>query len=224
MSIQWAYGVCTVPSRRNTLLPPTLASLVKGGFDKPRLFIDGRDDYSSIDLPKTYHIPAIGLTANRFLALGELVARFPKATRFALFEDDLLCCCNLLQYLSRKEYPEKSYLNLFVHPNNSKKLVQVGWNLSNQKGQGAVALVFDRQAAAALLTSSHPTQRLWNLPPDKLNSVDGAICDSLVRLGFKEYVHNPSLVQHVGRVSSIGDCFCQAASFPGESFDAMTLP
>ena len=40
---RWAYGVTTVPSRRDNLLPITLGSLRKAGFDKPRLARDAMD-------------------------------------------------------------------------------------------------------------------------------------------------------------------------------------
>ena len=42
--MKWAYGITTVPSRRENLFERTLQSLAVAGFDNPRLFVDGVDD------------------------------------------------------------------------------------------------------------------------------------------------------------------------------------
>ena len=55
-------------------------------------------------------------------------------------------------------------------------------------------------------------------------AIDGGIVDALSPLGFVEYVHNPSLVQHTGLVSSMSNKrHPTAETFPGENFDFMDL-
>ena len=57
--------------------------------------------------------------------------------------------------------------------------------------------------------------------------MDGAIVDAFRKASWKEYTHNPSLVQHTGKRSSIRDRVVpdswQAISFKGEQFDAMEI-
>ena len=54
--------------------------------------------------------------------------------------------------------------------------------------------------------------------------IDGCVNTSLRRDGYQEYVHAPSLLEHVGQVSAIGNKLCRPApSFRGEDFDAMSL-
>lgn len=56
------------------------------------------------------------------------------------------------------------------------------------------------------------------------HAIDGGVAHSLTRAGFKEYVHNPSLVFHTGKVSTrIGRVQPDANSFRGEEFDALEL-
>ena len=245
--MRWACGVTTVPSRRGDLLPQTLASLKAAGFPPPRLFIDGwdgRDDSYSWALARpgpwelewTCHHPAVRVHGNWELGLRELVIRNPDADRFAIFQDDLVMCRNVRQYLERCPWPEgMAYKNLYCWPDNQRLApktkeggTQDGFFRSNQRGRGALALVFNRESAALLL--SHPR---FNRRPLDLDwgwrRVDGGIVDSLSGdrygpEGWAEWVHSPSLCQHTGAVSSFGNNpHPPARSFPGEEFDALTL-
>src|SRR3954465_7467772 len=89
----WAYGITTVPERRYDLLPRTIHSLARGGFDLPRLFIDGHEkSYHEWDtLPQTIRYPAIRTMGNWLLGLWELYIREPAADRYAIFQDDCVC-------------------------------------------------------------------------------------------------------------------------------------
>lgn len=92
-----------------------------------------------------------------------------------------------------------------------------------QKGLGAVALVFDREAAITLLSSRFMVER----PLDRdrgHRAVDGGIVTAMNYAGYREFVHWPSLVQHVGIESSMGNMpHPTADSHPGPQFDALTL-
>lgn len=239
--MRWAYGITTVPSRLNTTLPRTLKSLANAGFDKPRLFIDGTNDhipYSQFGLEATYHYPQIKTFGNWCLALWELYIREPIAHRYAIFQDDMVTVPHLREYLERTKYPEKGYLNLFTFRDNEliiRDLKEPGFVESKwlndevnirlgkarfQSGRGAVALVFDQEAVWALLQQHHfvtrPTDTTWGT-----RRVDGCVCTAMNKAGFKEYIHNPSLVQHIGELSSMmNGPQPKALSFPGEDFDA----
>lgn len=99
----------------------------------------------------------------------------------------------------------------------------IGWYPSNQRGFGAVALIFPIQVVLTLLTHQH----MVNRPLDAHRghqSIDGGIVTTMKKIGYTEYVHNPSLVQHIGTISTMGHkVHPYTPSFRGEDFDAMSL-
>jgi hypothetical protein len=237
--LEWAYGVITIPDRL-WLLPKTLQSLANGGFPVPRLFIDGTSEvtaYREYGLPMTLHGGGqqLQIHGNWFLALHELFIREPLADRYALFQDDLVTCKNLRQYLEQTPYPDNGYCNLYTMSQDTAPIRAnqdmapypgyIGWYPSNQFGRGAVALVFDRKACLALLKSAHMTER--PLSSNGKRNVDGGIVTALSKAGIKEYVHNPSLVQHTGfdSTSYTPKLWAEqsAVSFRGETYDALSL-
>lgn len=245
--MRWAYGITTVSSRLKTTLPRTLLSLQAAGFNRPRLFVDGVSSeewarYTTLHkYEATLRQPHIRVFGNWLLGLMELYLRDGLADRFAIFQDDFLTYPNLREYLERCGYPDKGYLNLMTFPKNLKLCPRghIGWYAGYQLGMSAVALVFNREAVYNLLTSSYLAAR-----PADVNSnraclprngvpeglirgqvnVDGAISHGMRNAGFVEYVHNPSLVYHIGQVSSFGNLPQPAAgSFRGEHFDCLKL-
>jgi hypothetical protein len=233
MGFTWAYGVTTCIERLETLLPRTLKSLAAGGFDKPRLFVDGATSMDSVEYSNRFnchvtgHCPRLRIFGNWLLGIYELYIRNPEVDRYAIFQDDLVTCKNLRGYLDQVPYLDKSYWNLYTFPQNQELANgRQGFYPSNQYGKGALALVFDRNTLIQLLSS----RRLVERPTDTergWRNIDGGIVTSLSNAGWMEMVHNPSLVQHTGKgpgVSTIGiHDHPLAPSFPGEDFDALTL-
>lgn len=225
----WSYGITTVPERLNELFPRTLKSLRSAGFDKPRIFVDGAENdeaYRRFDLAVTVRHPKIRTYGNWVLALGELYLREPDADRYAIFQDDFVTYHNLRQYLEQTPYPDKGYLNLYTFPKNQElaPLGYRGFYIANQRGLGAVALVFSRDAVQILLKHQHMIDRPTTLDERSFKAVDGAIVSSMNKAGWKEYVHTPSLVQHTGMRSTAGNAKHPIAkTFLGEEFDALDL-
>lgn len=225
--MHWSYGLTTTPSRKHDLLPATLSSLQKAGFDNPRLFVDGVEsssEYKEFGLPISVRTPNIRSYGNWILALWELYARNAQADRYALFQDDFVTYKNLKTYLEISPYPEKGYCNLYTFPKNQRLIGdKLGWCKSDQLGKGAVALVFNNEAVRLLLANQHTVDRLQN-PKRGWRAIDGGVVTSLKNVGWREYVHNPSLVQHTGVHSSMGNRkHPLSESFLGEEFDAMEL-
>lgn len=218
--MEWSYGVTTVPERiGNGLLQQTLESLKLAGFPSPHIFIDGQGEVPGYEVTcRTSKVRAYG---NWMLAAWELYVRCPSADRYAVFQDDLVTYRNLRQYLEQAPYPEKGYLNLYTFRQNEK--AKRGWYESNQLGKGAVALVFSNEALRTLLAQQYIVDRPLN-PNRGHKAIDGGIVSAYKLVGWKEYVHNPSLVQHTGDVSAIGNSKHEKApSFRGEDFDATVL-
>ncbi len=187
--VRWSYGVTTCPQRvTDGLLARTLASLAAAGWERPRVFLDGT-------LPVGADVPGLGGLEvvergervkpylNWILAVTELYYRHPCADRFAVFQDDVVFCRGLREYLERSAWPGPSpgYLNLYSAPSNEDVAPSghTGWyeskvlsqhphaahrELRLQSGQGALALVFDRGGVETLLASRHLTARLVTEP------------------------------------------------------------
>lgn len=228
LPLRWAVGITTYVDRVNTTLPKTVESLRRAGFDEIRLFVDGCNDPSSWDYERyspliTYRPdPPLRVVGNWMLGMWELYVRNPEADRYAMFQDDVLCVANLREFLERSEYPQNGYWNLITHRDNiDYTKEQPGWCLANQRGLGACGLVFNRDALQALLSSRHMvlkpasanTTRSWK-------SLDGGILEGMKAAGYKEWVHNPSPLQHIGQESTIGNTNKRYSvpilSFPGE--------
>lgn len=222
----WAYGVTTVPSRKETLLPRTLASLATAGFDRPRLFVDGCDELQNwrrqFGLEVTCRYPKTNVAVNWILALSELVQREPNADRFAIFQDDFVTYRNLRAYLEQCQYPDKGYLNLITqYENEDIARKHKGWFVASQFGRGAVALVFSREAAAVLLSERGFVERSQDVKRGCVQ-IDGGILYAMQKQGWKEYCHSPTLVQHTGRdASTLGHRIGPVKSFRGEDYDAL---
>lgn len=223
--MEWAYGITTVPSRiENGLLARTTESLHRAGFDRPWLFIDG-----CAKLPDsvfrasgiTCHETPLRVFGNWVCAAWELYIRNPLAERFAIFQDDFVTYPNLREYLEYCDYPAKGYWNLYTYPSNEKPVE--GWYLSNQLGLGALGLVFSNDALRKLLATQYMVDRPLH-PERGWKKVDGGIAMAFKTIGYKEYVHKPSLVQHLGDYSTIGNHHQpHAKTFLGEDFDARRL-
>lgn len=224
----WMYGVTTVPERRTEHLPRTLKSLEGAGFPNPTLFIDGDWDYKSwhdeFTLDCVMRYPRLRVFGNWSLALAELYLRNPNASYYAIFQDDFIVSRNLRQYIEGIKFPDKGYLNLYTFPKNQKlSNGRIGFYPSNQRGKGAVGLIFNIEGVQLLLQHNHMIGRVRDITLGH-KFVDGSVVESMRKAGWTEYVHNPSIIQHLGFKSSTGNPKQpQAVSFKGEDFDLLSL-
>lgn len=223
--IIWAVGVTTVPERKDDLLVQTLHSLCDAGFGDPHLFVDGCDDPSEYEVfgglvscrPK----PPVKIVGNWVMGMWELYVRNPAAHRFVMFQDDIEAVGNLREYLESCPYPEKGYLNLYTHDENRKYTKdKPGWCLALQRGLGALGLVFDRDALQAILGSSVITAKpTFAKKTRSVKCIDGGVIQGMKNLGYKEWVHNPSLLQHWGLKSTLKN----KQYLPVESFSSKPI-
>lgn len=209
MSVTWSYGVTTVSGRVGPggLFEKTLTSLRKAGFNEPEVFLDLN--------------PKLRAFGNWMRAAWGLYVLNPTADRYAIFQDDLVTYRNLREYLDTQEFPMRGYWNLYTYQHNERKVA--GWNLADQMGKGAVGLVFNNQGMRLLLSQYHMVERVQDPKRGHL-AIDGAVVDGMRKCGFQEWTHSPSLLQHTGIESAIGNSVHELApSFRGEEFDAMEL-
>lgn len=225
--MKWAYGLTTCAVRATTLLPRTLKSLEAAGFPRPRIFADGcRGGLEWTECDVAYRHTPLRTHGNWILGLYELYIREPDADRYAMFQDDFVTSLGLREYLEACELASRTYWNLYTFPSNQKLAPKTvhggtvdGWYASNQLGRGAVALCFERGGVLDLLSSRHIAERPMD-PERGHKRVDGGIVDALKKCGYTELVHSPSLVQHTGEQSSMGNRrHPDAESFRGETYD-----
>jgi hypothetical protein len=215
--MNWAYGITTVPERVSSLLPQTIASLAAAGFDRPVLFVDGHiSGYD--DLEVVCH-PRVGQLCNWMHGLFYLFAT-KDADRYAIFEDDVLACRQLREYLDRCP-PGKVYWNLITLDENRAYTNDFpGWHESNQLGRSACGLVFDRATVDCLLRM----ERFVRGPASNETMSDAVVIATLKSLGYRELVHYPSLLQHVGLESTLGNSIGEVSGFLGVDYDLLSLP
>jgi hypothetical protein len=181
------------------------------------LFVDGHiSGYD--DLEVVCH-PNVGQLRNWMHALFYLFTT-QDADRYAIFEDDVLACRQLRQYLERCP-PGKVYWNLITLDENRAYTNDVpGWHESNQLGRSACGLVFDRATVDCLLRMEHFVRG----PANGETMSDAVVIATLKSLGYRELVHYPSLLQHVGLESTLGNSIGGASAFVGDDFDLLSLP
>jgi hypothetical protein len=200
--VKWAYGITTVPRRRRTTLPKTVETLAAAGFHEPRYFVD---DWDGTEYPNaTYRRPKIRTFGNWILGMAELYIREPDADRYAMFQDDIVACVRLREYLERSTVQPNAYWNCITYPSNADIAERTGWNLGNRQGLGAQGLVFTNKGLLDLITVSRIAERV----KDKgrgWKSVDGGIVFAMRKMGYAELVHYPSLIGHTGVQSSMGN-------------------
>lgn len=221
--IQWQYGVMTVPARADDLLSRTLRSLEAAGFPRPRLFVDGVPQPhtmgSRFGLDVTGRWPTLRTYGNWLLGLWELYLRNPTSGRYVVFQDDLIAVRELRDYLDTWcKYPENGFWNLYNVP-ESEQLADSrrGWYLSNQQCRGALGMVFDQDTVQLLLASRRLITKSQTSGRLSWKGVDNLVHEVMSNVGRQEYVHNPSLLQHIGEVSVMRNPPRQPSStFPGE--------
>lgn len=227
--ISWEYGITATKTRLFDLLPRTVTSLRLGGFDNPRIFADGASwgfpgaFKEAHKLEVTPRYPAVGAFGNFVLSMWELYLRNPNADRYAMFQDDIVCYRNLREYLEKFECP-KGYWNLYTENGNVKANLK-GWSVSNQMGRGALALVFSNESLRHLLCQPYLVEHRRDSHTG-YKGIDKAIIESFKASdgSWREYIHNPSLVQHTGQFSTVKNAGERTSPvFNGEDFDALSL-
>jgi hypothetical protein len=204
---QWAIGVTTA-HRRLPTLADCLDSLHQAGWQKPRLFVDSRvaipDRFS--DLPVTLREPRIGAWPNYYLALAELLMRDPHADAYMLVQDDSLFFghAGLRAYMERILWPGPApgIVSLFC----SRSCTQAihGWHCFDDTWvHGALAFIFSNEAAKRFLADRSVVEHRCANADDGLVKIDILIGAWAHERKVPIYYPTPSLVQHIGHVSTL---------------------
>jgi hypothetical protein len=226
----WAVGVTTAP-RTELTLGRCLASLQSAGWPEFRIFAEPGTvvPAQAGNNPTTWRQDRLGAWPNWFLALGELFLRDPHADAFLVIQDDIVFCRSLRPYLEQSLWPlnRLGFISLYNPLDEPGK--SPSWQLLSPKTQlpGALALVFPNFAVRMLLGDSIVLRHRQQDSRAGLAHIDAVISSWSSRHGLGQLVHSPSLVQHIGRTTTLGppqqDTRLRLSrSFVGESWDAQS--
>jgi hypothetical protein len=211
---QVAAGITSAP-RKKPRLAETFASLCRAGFDNVTVFTDGYgpEDFEQLGdaldgaclIERPY---PLGGWSNFYLSLSDLYHRFPTAGLYAMFQDDVLACEGLADYL--KHTVDNSYPVWSAFQMEFCGLTKQGWNRIDHGFQfcGAQALVFTNEGVRQFL-SDPDVVRYRRFPNaegkyavnDGRTHIDGVVGRYARKTKKGVAVHHPSLVKHVGDTS-----------------------
>lgn len=199
---RWLAGVITAPRDVSTL-GATLQSLEDAGFGSLHIFAEPGSAIPPEAHRHHLHVNRrrLGNFANFYGALAFLFEHDRDADCMALFQDDIRAAAGLKAWCDAQLWPEGSgIVSLFtprVHADD-----RAGWRLRSPgyfRVFGGQALVFRRDVLAAFLSDPrvvayvHATGH-WD---------DAIVSSWAARQGLGIAYHTPSLVQHVGIVSTL---------------------
>jgi hypothetical protein len=202
---KWAVGVTTAP-RRSPTLEACLDTIVRAGWEEPRLFLDGTTRLPSryAHLPVTWREDSVGAWPAWYLALAELVLHHPEADAFVLLQDDVALFDRevLRDYLERALWPGQrpGLVSLFytgMDSVNGWHEARGGWHFSAQ------GLIFSPGTARAFLSDAGVSQAWLAAAGGRHVPIPEAVAEWVGRRGIEVWYANPSLSQHIGNSSTI---------------------
>jgi hypothetical protein len=204
---RWAVGVTTAPRRQPTL-ERCLDSLVRAGWDRPRLFVDSAVTIAErfADFPVTLRESKLGAWPNYYLALAELLMREPDAHAFLLVQDDVILAHadGLRRYLELALWPDEPTGAVSLFCSSAYPQPRPGWHrLGDAWVLGAQAFIFPRESAKCFVADPAVLGHRWNSCNLGLANIDTLIGTWASRHGLPIYYPTPSLAQHIGDTSTL---------------------
>ena len=203
-SVEWAIGVTTAPRRQPTLTT-CLETLQASGWETPHLLIDGDVAVDEIfkTLPKTRRPQPIGAWPAWCEALRTLLAEYPTANAISIVQDDALFpgIASFRQYVEELLWPENGNCIISLYTSADDMLEQNAWQTyADVWKYGAVAFVVPREIAERMLRNIDAGDLEFLKGNAGIDTRIGVWAD---RMKIPVWHPSPSLVQHIGQVSSI---------------------
>jgi hypothetical protein len=185
--------------------------LITAGWNEPQLFAEPHTSVpeSFAHLPIAWRNRRIGAFPNWYLALWELYLREPRADAYLMCQDDALFAEGSRHYLEEHLWPAADVGVVSVYtPTHWSRGQPRGFHVERHgwASWGALAYIFPNKSLRSLIV--HPLliehRRLGPAAGMRnIDSVVGAWCQAA---DLPYFVHVPSLVQHIGEISTIWTC------------------
>ncbi|MCO8122330.1 hypothetical protein NHH03_11315 [Stieleria sp. TO1_6] len=204
---QWMVGMTTAPRRMSTL-QQSLESVIGGGWESPTLFVDGPVNLpdSAAPLQSCVRNPAVGAFPNYILSLSEMFMRDPNADAYLLVQDDamLLSSPATRAYLESVLWPIDGPCIASLYCSAQYTQAAPGWyRFQGNWIWGAVAFVFSPEALKQVLNSRQVLEHRQQPDDQGLSLIDVVIGRIAQECEIPIYYPSPSLVQHIGTISTI---------------------
>ena len=229
--------VVSVAPRDAEIHKRTFASIHGAGFDSVFATCEPGVVEEHVDAVIAPHSVRQGQWRNFIQALRLGVSR--NTAYFITAEDDVEFCKGTADFLARAGWPEADCGCLQLYSAKPMECYHVGRRselstLHSLDCLGACALMFRRDAAIALIqwadTKGWRGHANGNIDdPQRQEAADTFVGEVLTFLGYSIWTHNPSIVNHIGIVSTISDHNDrtgpnrQALNFPGIDADLKSI-
>lgn len=236
---EWAVGVTTSP-RREPTIHRTVDSLKESGFF-PTVFAEP-GSFVDVDAPVVQRTFRHGCWKNYVETLRDLLSLKPDAQAIAVFQDDIVICKNVKDFLEHDLWPglRTGAVSLYSAEEYESQGV-VGIDKRGFMVLGLCAVVYPRDVAHRLV---HEFGHDWRGCHCKTSYVDDVtkkkaadtwVSSSLKAMGRDVFHYRPSLVQHISDVSSVGHGgrhqvrpdtnvkYRMSEHFPGEKADVFDV-
>lgn len=203
---EWAVGITTAPRRLPTL-EYCLSALLAAGWNEPRLFVDEAADLPArfSSLAQSIRQPRLGAWPNYYLSLAELTLRQPDADAYMILQDDALLVQHpgLRQYLEGVLWPGDRPGIVSLYCAREYTQANPGWYaLPMQWFWGALAFIFPAELARRFLADPEVIEHRRR-KQDGLVAIDVLVGRFAHRHNIPVSFPTPSLVQHIGQVSTL---------------------
>jgi hypothetical protein len=228
MRRNWCVGITACP-RTTGVVDQVIDSLRQNDW-QPTIYAEPETKIDTKDARIVRRDKIYGCWTNWICALHDMYVNDVHAEGYAIFEDDILICKNLRNYLEHlmPRFERLGALSLYTPERQARMhFGQACVHDNAYRGDavwGTQAVVFSNYSLAFFL-SSRTTINHRRIGIGKGNNKNR---DSAIGVWAKAenqpfYYHTPSLVQHVGEESSVEHEFHCASDFVGDSYDAMQL-
>jgi hypothetical protein len=203
----WAVAVTTAPRRQPTL-DACLRSLTKAGWQQPYVFADGAVAVPSgfQHLPRNTRRSPLGAWQNYHRSLRQLLALEPHADALMMIQDDVLFPDTpaICPYLKNVLWPASPPPLVSLYCCADYTASRPGWSPWPDTWQyGALAFIFPRALAESLIREAPEQPPVGQSGEQLQGGIDVIIGRWASRAGVPIIRPTPSLVQHVGHVSTI---------------------
>jgi hypothetical protein len=204
----WAVGVTTAPRDQSTL-GLSVDSLIRAGWTNPVIFADGK-----VDVPRrfdhlrtTRRVNQLGAWPNFLLGLQELLFAEPDADAYLMVQDDAVFCdgVDVREYLEDHVlWPgaSPSIVSLYC-PAPYTKEPDTWHTLDEAWVWGALAFVFLAEIAKRMILDKAVHEHRWQKERNGKALIDVMIGEWAARNESPIHYPVPSLVQHIGHVSTV---------------------